>query len=194
MPLTACFYHVTYTFQNEFTLYICLNFKELLARNRDHVWSLSDSNGSWIHNHLACKQTLNHLAKLTKALRWVLSTDLCGAFCCMLLLRHLCISDRVHTLHLLQWQGTPCSKLARYLKFKWLQQHSNSKRRSLSRKTQPFNQTHQMIELSCEYLYVRCIWQYVIMMSRAHSRVNPQSIFSWVSGKSLLQTEAICEI
>ena len=25
---------------------------------------LSDSNGIWAHNHLVCKRTLNHLAKL----------------------------------------------------------------------------------------------------------------------------------
>ena len=30
--LTVCSYHVTYTFQSESTLYICLNVKELLAR------------------------------------------------------------------------------------------------------------------------------------------------------------------
>ena len=30
--LTVCFYHVTYAFQSESTLYSCLNVKELLAR------------------------------------------------------------------------------------------------------------------------------------------------------------------
>ena len=32
--ITACSYHVTYAFQNESTLYSCLNVRELLARNR----------------------------------------------------------------------------------------------------------------------------------------------------------------
>ena len=29
--LAVCFYHVTYAFQSEYTLYSCLNVKELLA-------------------------------------------------------------------------------------------------------------------------------------------------------------------
>ena len=33
-----------------------------------------------------------------------------------------------------------------------------------------------MIELCCEYLSVRCIWLYVIIMSRASFRVNPHPI------------------
>ena len=41
-----------------------LNVKELLARRRRHIWSLSDSNGIRTHNHLVRKRTLNHLAKL----------------------------------------------------------------------------------------------------------------------------------
>ena len=35
-------YHVTYVFQSESTLYSCLNVKEVLARNRREIWSLSD--------------------------------------------------------------------------------------------------------------------------------------------------------
>ena len=35
--LTVCSYHVTYAFQSESTLYSCLNFKELLARNRPKI-------------------------------------------------------------------------------------------------------------------------------------------------------------
>ena len=35
--LTVCSYHVTYAFQSESTLYSCLNFKELLARNRREI-------------------------------------------------------------------------------------------------------------------------------------------------------------
>ena len=35
--LTVCSYHVTYAFQSEFTLYICLNVNELLARNRRDI-------------------------------------------------------------------------------------------------------------------------------------------------------------
>ena len=37
MILTDCFYHVTYEFESESTLYSCLNVKELLARSRRHI-------------------------------------------------------------------------------------------------------------------------------------------------------------
>ena len=58
-----------YAFQSESTLYSCLNIKELLARNKRDIWSLSDSNGIRTHNHLVGKRTLNHLAKVSK---WIL--------------------------------------------------------------------------------------------------------------------------
>ena len=34
---TVCFCHVTYPFQSESTVYICLNVKELLARSRREI-------------------------------------------------------------------------------------------------------------------------------------------------------------
>ena len=83
MHLTVCFCHVTYAFQGESTLYICLNVKELLARNRRDIWSLSDCNGTRTHKHLVRKRTLSHFAKLTKWFRWVVSFYLYGAFDCM---------------------------------------------------------------------------------------------------------------
>ena len=64
--LTACSCHVTYAFKSESTLGICLNVKEVLARNRRNIRSLSDCNWTRIHNHLVRKRTLNHLAKLAK--------------------------------------------------------------------------------------------------------------------------------
>ena len=64
--LTVCYYHVTYAFQSESTLYSCLNVKELLARNRGDIWRLSDSNGIRTHNHLVCKRTLTSLGKLLR--------------------------------------------------------------------------------------------------------------------------------
>ena len=48
MHLTVCSYHAMYAFQREFTLYNCLNVKELLAWNRHDIWNLSDCNGTWI--------------------------------------------------------------------------------------------------------------------------------------------------
>ena len=64
--MNICYYHVTCVFQNESTLYGCLNIEELLAQNRRDIWSLSDSNGIWTHNYLVREWTLNHLAKLAK--------------------------------------------------------------------------------------------------------------------------------
>ena len=46
------------------TLYSCLNVKELLARSRRKIWSLSDCNWTRTHNHFVRKRTVNHLAKL----------------------------------------------------------------------------------------------------------------------------------
>ena len=57
---------------------VCLSVKELLARSMRHIWSC-DSNGIRTHNHLVCKQTLNHLAKL--AYFWLFGqTDLALTF------------------------------------------------------------------------------------------------------------------
>ena len=60
--LTIYSCHVTYAFQSKSTLYSCLNVKELLARSRCKIWSLSDCNWTRTHNHLVHKRTLNHLA------------------------------------------------------------------------------------------------------------------------------------
>ena len=62
--LTVCYYHVTYAFQSESTLYSSLNVKELLDQSRPNIWSLCDSNRIQTHNHLVHKRTLNQLAKL----------------------------------------------------------------------------------------------------------------------------------
>ena len=59
--ITVCSYYVTYAFQSESTLCSCLNVKQLLARNRRYIWSLSDWNGTRTHNHFVRKRTLNHL-------------------------------------------------------------------------------------------------------------------------------------
>ena len=100
---TVCSYQLTYIFQSKSTLCGCLNVKELLARCRHEIWSLSDCNWTRTHNHLVHKQTLNHLAKLAIFL------------------------------------------------------------------------VNEIIELCCEYLSVRCIWLYLLIMSCMHFRVNPHS-------------------
>ena len=112
-----CSCHVTYTLQSQSTLYICLNVRELPARNKCNIWSF-DCNGIWIHNHLVCKGILNHLGKLAKWLSFVVSTYLYCAFNWMFLLCHIRISEWIHILYLPECQGAPCLKQVRYLKFK----------------------------------------------------------------------------
>ena len=50
---------------------VCLNAKELLARSRRHMSSLSDSNVIRTHNYLVRKRTLNHIAKLASLAKWL---------------------------------------------------------------------------------------------------------------------------
>ena len=83
--------------------------KKILARNNRDLWRLSDCSDIQSHNHLVCKKTLNHLTKLAKWLSCVLSTYLYGAFDCMFLSCHVCITEWIHTLQLPQCQGTLCS-------------------------------------------------------------------------------------
>ena len=49
---------------------------------------------------------------------------------------------------------------------------------------QPFGQTGQITELCSEYLSVRCIWLYVLVMSHMCFRVNP--LYSCLNVKELL--------
>ena len=62
--MTVCSYNVTYTFQSESTLYSCFNVKELFARNKRNIWSLSHYNWTLTHNHLVRKRTLNQIIEL----------------------------------------------------------------------------------------------------------------------------------
>ena len=52
-------------------------------------------------------------------------TKIFWSYDCMFLSCHVRVSEWIHTLYLPECQGTPCSKQARYLKFKWLQRDSN---------------------------------------------------------------------
>ena len=73
---TICSCHVMYAFQSKFTLYVCVNVKELLARKWGDIWRSSDCNGARNHNHLVPNRTLNHFTKLAKSLSCVVSTYL----------------------------------------------------------------------------------------------------------------------
>ena len=167
---------------DESTLYSCMNVKVLLARNRCHIWSLSDSNWTRTHNHLVRKRTLNDLAKLTKWLSCAVSTYLYGVFDCTFLSCHVGV------------QGTSCSKQARNLNCKWMQLNANPKPLSSETNTHPFSQIGQMTELRWELLSTRCIWMYVLVMSRTRFIVNPQSIVAWMSRNFLLEMRKIFQV
>ena len=81
--LTACSCHVMYASHGEYTLYIWMNVKEILARNRREIWRWSDCNCARTQNHLVLKPTLNHLVKLAKWLSSLQSTYLHTVFDCM---------------------------------------------------------------------------------------------------------------
>ena len=65
-----------YGFHSESTLYSWLNVKELLAPTANEIRSLSECNCTGTQDHLAGKQTLNHLDKLAKSLSFALNTYL----------------------------------------------------------------------------------------------------------------------
>ena len=111
----------------------------------------------------------------------IVRTYMYGALDCMFLSCHVRISEWIYTLYFDSCQGTPCSKQARYLKSQ--QRDLNRHSLSLETNTQPFSQTDQMFELCCDYLTVRCIWLYVIIMSCTRFRVNLHTIL--VSRKDL---------
>ena len=51
-----------------------------------------------------------------------------------------------------------------------------------------------MINLSSEYLSIRCIWLYVLVMCRTLSWVNPHSIVAWMSRNSFLKACVKAEV
>ena len=84
-----------------------------------------------------------------------------------------------------EYQGILCLKQVPYLKFKLQQRHSHPKPPKAETNTQPFTETGQLIELSCEHLSVRYIWLHVIIMSRTSFRVYQHSIL-YLNSKELL--------
>ena len=82
--------------------------------------SLSNCNGAWTHN-LVRKRPHDHLAKLAKWLRYVVSNYLYGAFDCMFLSSHVRVSERIHTLSFYSCLNVEklLAQNRRYLKFKY---------------------------------------------------------------------------
>ena len=106
--LTVCSCHVTYPFQDESTLYSCLNIKELFAQSMREMWNLSYCNWTGTQNHLVRKWTMNHLAKLSEYLSCVLSIYLYGAFDSIFLHCHVGVSEWIQTLQFRECQETHC--------------------------------------------------------------------------------------
>ena len=71
ITMTACYYHITYTFQGESSLCSCFNVKESLLEKGAISEVIIDSNGIRTHNHLVRKRTLNHLVKLASLAKWL---------------------------------------------------------------------------------------------------------------------------
>ena len=95
------------------------------------------------------------------------------------------------------------NNFARSRRHIWSLSHSNNIRthNHLVRKQTINHLAHLAKGLSCcecEYLYVRCIWLYVIIMSRTSLRVNPDSIarlnfkkhFAWSRGHIWTSTDS----
>ena len=68
---SVCYYHVTYEFQSESTLYSVPECQGIPCSKQA---PLSDSNEIRTHNHLVRKRTLNHLASFAKWLSVRLQT------------------------------------------------------------------------------------------------------------------------
>ena len=194
LHVNVSFYRVTYTFQSESTLYSCVNFKELLVRNSRNIWSLSDCKETRTHNHLLRKRTLNHLAKLTKWLGWVGSTYLYGAF----------DLPSYHVTYAFQREFTLYIRLD--AKELLAQNRRDIWNLSDCKETRTHNQLfrkrtlNHLVKLTrwlswvVSTISVRCIWLYLLIVSRTHFRPSPEFIFAWMLRNSLLQTVAISEI
>ena len=129
------------------------------------------------------------MAKRTKWWSWIMGRYLYGAFDCMSLPCLVRIIEPIQTLYLPECEGTCSPKHERYLKFKWLKRECNPQPLNFKKNTQPLRQTHQMIELNCEEISVWSIWLYVIIMSRTHFRMYPQSVFGCMSRTSWSKQE-----
>ena len=73
---------------------------------------------------------------------------------CMFLSYHVRVSDWIHTLYLPECQGTPCSKQAWNLQFKWLQRDLKRKRDM----TRTYSQMHRTYKYSKFSLIIWSVW------------------------------------
>ena len=85
-------------------------------------------------------------------------------------------------------------KQAEYLKFKWLKLDSIAEPPNSQTNSQLFSKTVQITELCCEYLSVRYICLYILVMSPMRFKVNAQFIVAWMSRNSLLEVGTKYEV
>ena len=101
----------------------------------------------------------------------------------------------IHYSVYLHYFDFPSYQLSMYKSLsKILQRDSNTRPLGLYKNAQPFSQPGYIIEQCCEYLYVRCIWLHVFIMSRTRFTVNPHSRVASMSRNSLLKTGAVSEV
>ena len=97
---TVCYYHVMYEFQSKSRIYNLPECQGTPCSTQvpylKFKWQKRDLNPQPLSLR---KLTLSHLAKLTQCLSCFVSTYLYGAFDCMLLLCHLCVSEWIQTLY-----------------------------------------------------------------------------------------------
>ena len=191
MQLIVSDHHVTYEFKSESTLYVSVNVKEFLPLSWRDIWSLSDCNKTRTHNHLIRKWTFNHLTKQNKWLSWVVRTYLYGGFDCMLSSYNVPISEQIIVYI---WLNVKELR-AQYRRYIFSLSDCNGARthyylvckRTLNHLAKLTEWLSWVASTYCKYL---CVWLYVIIMSRAHFRVNPHWIFARMSTNSLLETDA----
>ena len=185
--MTICYYHVTYELQSESALYIWPErqgtpwYKQ--APSLTFEWQQSNLSNHWVvlwvlictFHSIVCSYHITYAhfrvnphSRTQNHLGCVAGTYLYGALDYIFFSRNVRISEWIHTLQLPQCQATPASKKMRNPKFNWLQLGSNQ----------------QQLKLYCEYLSARCIWLYILIMSRTHFRVHPHSIVQSISRNS----------
>ena len=162
--------------------------KELLARNKRKIWSLSDCNWTRIYNHLVRKGKPNHLAKLAEWLSFVCEYlfVLCILSECSCHVRYAFESESIlysylNAKELLAWSRCKIWILSDW-NFTGTQNHLVRKR--------ALNHFAKLAKsLSCvasTYLY-GAFWLYVVLISCTRFWVNPHSIVAWISTNSLLK-------
>ena len=95
---------------------LCLRAIYLVKNLFVTFFSINFSNETWTHDHLVCKRTLKHLAKLAKWLGYVVITYLNSASIVQFYQVTYAFKMNLHLL-LPEFQGAPCPSQAEHWKF-----------------------------------------------------------------------------